>query len=109
MREERIGNVTVLETRGRIDSTTASAFGEKLMGAIDGGGQGVVVDLQQLEYISSAGFRALLLAAKRADQHGSRFVLCEIVGKTRQLFDLGGFLDVFVICGSREEGIAAAQ
>ena len=59
--------------------------------------------------------RILLLAAKRADESGSRFdetgsrfVLCGVGGKVRQLFDLGGFLDLFTIVGAREDGIAAA-
>jgi hypothetical protein len=65
-----------------------------------------VLDLSRLEYISSAGFRVLLLAAKLADETGSRLVLCGVSGKVRQLFDLGGFLDLSP-SWSREEGNAA--
>ena len=51
----------------------------------------------------------MLLAAKRAEETGSQLVLCGVSGKVRQLFDLGGFLDLFTIAGSRDEGIAAAS
>jgi len=109
LREDVAGEITVLEVKGRIDSTTAPVLGEKLTGALATPQRRLVLDLRQLEYISSAGFRVLLLAAKRADEAGSRFVLCSVSGKVRQLFDLGGFLDLFPISASREEGIAAVQ
>jgi anti-anti-sigma factor len=109
LREDIAGEVTVLEVKGRIDSTTAPVLGEKLTGALATPQRRLVLDLRQLEYISSAGFRVLLLAAKRAEEAGSRFVLCSVSGKVRQLFDLGGFLDLFPISASREEGIAAVQ
>jgi anti-sigma B factor antagonist len=109
LREDIAGEVTVLEVKGRIDSTTAPVLGEKLTGSLATPQRRLVLDLRQLEYISSAGFRVLLLAAKRAEEAGSRFVLCSVSGKVRQLFDLGGFLDLFPISASREEGIAAVQ
>ena len=106
--EEKVGGVTVVVVKGRIDSTTAPMLGERLTANLEAPKVRVVLDLGRLEYISSAGFRILLLAAKRADETGSRFVLCGVSGKVRQLFDLGGFLDLFTIVGSRDEGIAAA-
>ena len=109
LREDIAGEVTVLEVKGRIDSTTAPVLGEKLTVTLATPQRRLVLDLRQLEYISSAGFRVLLLAAKRAEEAGSRFVLCSVSGKVRQLFDLGGFLDLFPISASREEGIAAVQ
>ncbi len=109
LREEAVGDVAILEVKGRIDSSSAPVVGERLGALLAGSDRRLVVDLAQLEYISSAGFRILLLAAKRADEAGSRFALCGVSGKVRQLFDLGGFLDLFAISGSREEGIAAVR
>lgn len=109
LREEAVGDITVLEVKGRIDSGTAPVLGEKLTALLGAPGRRLVLDLRQIDYISSAGFRILLLSAKRADEAGNRFVLCGISGKVRQLFDLGGFLDLFAISSSREEGIAAVQ
>lgn len=107
--EEQSGVVVVLQVTGRIDSTTAPMLGERLVAMLGSAGSRVVVELSRLDYISSAGFRVLLLAAKRAEQTASKLVLCGVSGKVRQLFDLGGFLDLFTITSSREEGIAAAD
>jgi anti-anti-sigma factor len=109
LREEKVGGVSVVEVTGRIDSTTAPTLGGRLTTNLEAPNVRIVLDLSRLEYISSAGFRILLLAAKRADETASRLVLCGISGKVRQLFDLGGFLDLFTIVGAREEGIAATQ
>ena len=109
LREDTAGGVTILEVKGRVDSTTAPALGEKLNDSLATAQRRLVLDLRQLEYISSAGFRVLLLAARRAEDAGARFVLCSVTGKVRQLFDLGGFLELFPISASRDEAIAAMQ
>ena len=109
LREDSVGSITVLEVIGRVDSTTAPLLQERLTFLTNAPQGGVLVDFTRLDYISSAGFRVLLLAAKRAGESGSRFVLCGLSGKVRQLFDLGGFLDLFSITSTRDEGIAAAR
>ena len=55
-------DVTILEAYGRLDSTTAKEFGDRLTALIESGRGAIVVDLQNVVYISSAGFRALLIA-----------------------------------------------
>ena len=109
LRQDTAGSVTVLEVIGRIDSGTAPALQDRLTVMMASAEARVLIDFSRLEYISSAGFRTLLLAAKRADQNASRLVLCGVSGKVKQLFDLGGFLDLFRIVTTREEAIAACR
>jgi len=66
--EQHAGEITVVEVKGRIDSNTAKVFGERLTGLIKDGRARLVVDFKQIIYISSAGFRALLVAGKLADE-----------------------------------------
>ncbi len=109
VREERDGDIVVLEPEGRIDSTTAPVLGERLTMVLADRGTRLVLDFKSLEYISSAGFRVLLLAAKHAETAGSRLVLCGITGKVRQLFELAGFLDILPLYASREESLASLR
>ena len=109
LREEEVGGVTALAVKGRIDNTTARVLGQRLETVVATPRSRVVVDLRELEYISSAGFRVLLVAAKRADEAGSRLALCGLSANIRQLFDLGGFLDAFTITATRDDAIAAAK
>jgi stage II sporulation protein AA (anti-sigma F factor antagonist) len=107
--EEAVGAVTVVEAIGRLDSANAPKLQERIGALIAGGKPSVLLDLSKVEYISSAGFRSLLLLARQATQTKCRFVLCGLTPKVRQLFELGGFLDILPIAQNREEGIAGAQ
>jgi anti-sigma B factor antagonist len=103
------GSVTIIEPRGAIDTNGAAPFGDRIFEAISSGSRNLVVDLQHIGYISSAGFRTLLLAHKRADDVKATLVLCGVSAEVRRLFELGRFLDLFTICATRDEGIAKAS
>jgi anti-anti-sigma factor len=103
------GDVTVVSVRGRLDSTTAPGLSARLSRALEEPKRRLLIDFSQLEYISSAGFRVLLVAARHASQTDGAIALSGVAGKVRQLFDLGGFLDLFQICGTRAEGLAALR
>jgi len=107
LREEQVGDVRVVELKGRVDSTTAPALGASLNATLGTAAARLVVDLRHVDYISSAGFRVLLIAAKRAEETGARLALCGLSGKVRQLFELGGFLDLVPIAASREDALTA--
>jgi anti-anti-sigma factor len=109
LNESSDGAVTIIAVKGRLDSVTAPTLGERLSSTLGAPSRRLLIELSQLEYISSAGFRILLLAAKRAAESNGQIVLAGVSGKVRQLFDLGGFLDLFRICGTRDEGVAALR
>jgi anti-anti-sigma factor len=60
-------DVMVVEAYGRLDSTTSKMFGDRLISLLQTGRGSLVVDLKNIAYISSAGFRALLIANRAAD------------------------------------------
>lgn len=103
--EQQSGDFTIMEVKGRIDSNTARAFGDRLTALIKAGRVRVIVDLKHLIYISSAGFRALLLAGRVAEESNGTLALCGLSAEVQRLFDLGAFTDLFVIYSSREEGM----
>ena len=108
LREDNVSGVTVVEVKGRIDNTTAPVLADRLMASLRDSPGRVVLDLSRLEYIGSAGFRVLLVAAKHADQTGGRLVLCGISGRISQVFNVGGFLDLFTVAENRAAAHAAA-
>lgn len=103
--EQHAGDVTIVEIKGRIDSNTAKTFGDKLTSLIKSGRTRLVVDLKSIVYISSAGFRALLVAGRLAEETKGTLALCSLSGEVQRLFDLGAFSDLFVIYASSEEGV----
>ena len=98
-------DVMIVEAYGRIDSTTAKEFGDRLVSLVQGGRGSLVVDLKNIAYISSAGFRALLVAGRLADETRGTLALCGLSAEVQRLFDLGAFTDLFVIYSSREESV----
>jgi len=109
MSVSQIDGVTIMEPRGRIDTTGAKPFGDRLVELIRSGSGGIVIDLKHIQYISSAGFRALLIACKLSAETKGNLVLCGMSAEIRRLFDLGAFADLFTICGTRDEGLAKAK
>ena len=96
----------IVEPKGRIDSTTSREFGDRLLDLIRDGAARVVIDFSHVVYISSAGFRALLIAAKDSAERNSALVLCSMSQEIHRLFEMGAFLDLFRIVASRDEGLA---
>ncbi len=104
LNEHTEGSVTVLSVIGRLDNTTAPRLSEHLAATLAVRPR-LLIELSQLDYISSAGFRALLVAAKTARQSDGQIVLGGLSGQVRQLFEVGGFLNLFRVCATRDEGL----
>jgi anti-anti-sigma factor len=103
--EERNESVVIVGLQGRMDSSTARIVEEKMLSLIDRGESRLVVDCAHLDYISSAGLRVFLMAAKRLTQARGKLVLSTMSDDVKQVFDLTGFSSIFQICPSREEAI----
>jgi anti-sigma B factor antagonist len=104
--EQHAGDITVVEIKGSIDSNTAKEFGERLTDHIKAGRGRLVVDLKNITYISSAGFHALLVAGRLAEETNGMLALCSLSVEVQRLFDLGSFADLFPIYLSRDEVLA---
>jgi len=94
--------VFALRVAGRLDSVTSP----ELESACDhwtlSGVRKLVLDFSELEYISSAGLRAVLLAAKNMRLKGGEVALCGAAGVVRQVMDMSGFSATFTIYESVE-------
>jgi anti-anti-sigma factor len=106
IQQDRSGGVLVVAPVGRVDSTTSDALEQALRAALDAGDRRVVVDFGGVEYISSVGLRVLLVAAKRLRGTQGVLVLCALGDAVRQVFDLAGFLPLFVIEPTRDVAVS---
>jgi anti-anti-sigma factor len=101
----RAGSVCVVTLSGRIDSTNANDVMVELVRLVSDGEKSILVDLGAVLYLTSAAFRALLVATDEAERHDAALGLCSLGGHVRELFEMGGLLEVFTIHESREEGL----
>ena len=107
MQEIAAGRVTVLAIKGRVDSSNAIELSNCLRALYAStSGRRLLLDLQDIDYITSAGFRSLLIGRRYASSSSGAFALCSLSAKVRDLFDMGGFIENFTIYASREDGIA---
>jgi anti-sigma B factor antagonist len=86
----------VVSVKGRVDSSTAPQFSQALEAMNKNGQYKLVIDMAGLEYMSSAGFRALL-AAQRACKRYNRgeVVLASVPNRIREALELAGFTELF--------------
>ena len=106
-RIEAHGHTTIVTAEGRLDFGAAAAFQTELEKLLTPAGVpgALLVDCTALDYVSSAGLRAFLLAARAAQRSGSSFALCALRPAVREVFELSGFSRILTVHADR----AAAQ
>jgi stage II sporulation protein AA (anti-sigma F factor antagonist) len=105
---EHTTDISVITPAGRMDSSTAASIEKEILNVISAGSPRVVLDLSQIEYISSAALRVVVIAAKRLKQRSAAFVLCSLQPHVSELFELSGLLDLVTVEGSLGEAMASA-
>ncbi|MEI9981865.1 MAG: STAS domain-containing protein [Aliidongia sp.] len=77
--------------QGRLDSNSGPVFEKELLGYIEGGSRRLLLDFSDLTYISSAGLRVVLVAAKRMKAAGGKLVLASLSAQVAEVFEISGF------------------
>lgn len=90
------GNVVTISVKGRIDTTNAQEFETAIISEVKKDVK-TVVDFSGIEYISSAGLRALLASHKLSLKEGGTFVLSNINDEVMEVLDITGFSSILTI------------
>lgn len=91
-------SIDLIAISGRVDSVVASRLAQALEAANDRGKYKIVIDMSQLEYMSSAGFRALGDAQRNSKRHNNgEVMLAQVPENIREALDLVGFTEYFRI------------
>jgi stage II sporulation protein AA (anti-sigma F factor antagonist) len=103
--EEREAGVLVVALAGRLDSLSSSELETRLLERA-AREERLVVDLERVEYISSAGLRVLLRLLSKQRESKRDLVLCAMAEDVREVFELAGFLVIFAVERTRPLAIA---
>ncbi|MCI0550450.1 MAG: STAS domain-containing protein [Anaerolineae bacterium] len=88
--------IELITIKGRVDSVEAPRLAQALEEAAQRGRYKIVIDMSQLEYMSSAGFRALGDAQRNSKRHNrGEVVLAQVPENIREALDLVGFTEYF--------------
>ena len=86
----------LLKVKGRVDSATAPEFTRALEKITNDGRFKIALDMSELEYMSSAGFRALLATQRNCKRYNrGELVLVNVPDRIREALELAGFTELF--------------
>lgn len=89
------GNKLTVAIEGRLDTTTAPNLEAELNSSLEGIAD-LVLDMSELQYISSAGLRVLLSAQKTMNKQG-KMVIKNVNEEIKEVFEITGFVDILTI------------
>ena len=90
--------VAVFSIEGSLDANLVNAVNEKIYDIIESSLTKVIFDFSQLLYISSAGLRVVLYAAKKMKSKDGKVVLCSVNNNVQRVLDISGltkFLPIY--------------
>lgn len=89
---------SVVNVSGRVDSNTAPAFEEALKMLLQGGQHNIVLDLNGVEFLSSAGLRAMVSTLKACKGGGGNLVVAAPSNRVIEVMQLAGLTPLFTMC-----------
>jgi anti-anti-sigma factor len=95
--------VKVLAFEGKLDTQTSPDAQQQLTRLIEEGETKILVNLEKVDYISSAGLLVLLMVAKKLKLLNGEVVLASLKDDIKEIFEIAGFLSIFQTFGTREE------
>jgi anti-sigma B factor antagonist len=90
------GEWRVLTATGRADIQALDQLDKAIVAAVESSSK-VALDLSGVEYMSSAGLRALISGARAAQTRGATFVVCSPVPAVRKVFEISGLASLLKI------------
>ena len=94
--ETRDGGKLKVDLVGRLDAKSSTEFENQLAEEVDGVTE-LVLDLAEVDFVSSAGLRALLYIQNIMDEKGATMVLQNVDDNIKEVFLVTGFLDILTV------------
>ncbi len=110
LQEHEAERVLMIDVAGHIDGLNVDGFKAELDEKIKAyGGTAVVLDMAKLTYISSAGLRAILVAAKVLHAKGRKFSICSLSEGVNSMVRTAGFDKVIDVYESASDAVSAVN
>ena len=100
------GNIKVISVAGKLGPLDGKELRGVMQSSVDGKDAAhLVVDLEKLEYMASAGFRELFFIGKQLERAGGKLVVCSLQGEVQRIFVLARFDSAYPIFATRQEAL----
>lgn len=105
--EKLQSGVSLVQVKGFLDAYTYENFEKTINDLFEAGSYKIVVDLSELQYISSAGAGVFIGAIGTAQENQGNIVILRPTANVREVFELLGLSQIFTFSESREEAVKA--
>ncbi len=102
-------NVVVVSVVGRMDATTNIEFETECKTLIQAGKTKLLINLEGLEYISSAGLRGVLTIVKLIKQQNGTICFCALQSMVNEVFKVSGFTSMLSIFPTQNEALLSIK
>ena len=100
-------DIQIIAFEGNLDTNTSPEAESKINELIDAGKQKLLVNFEQLNFISSAGLRVLLATVKKLNASGGDLRICSLNATVQEVFDISGFVTILSVKSTEEEAISS--
>ena len=104
---EMKSGILIANTAGRVDGANAREFQDALETLLKDNVSAMILDLENLSYISSAGLRVILLISKQLQGKGARFGVCALSGAISEVFQISGFDKIIPTHAAQSDALTA--
>lgn len=102
-----VGDMTVIDMTGRLDTSTSGEAYDEMVRIAKSGVSKVVLNLDGVEYVSSAGLRVILTAAKLLKSSTGEMKICHANGLVKEILETSGFNHIIDIHDRENDAIEA--
>lgn len=99
----------IMSIEGRLDGHHAQSAESAFLALAGEGHTRFIFDFTQMQYISSAGLRVVLVAAKKVRTFQGRLICTNMSDQVRDVFEMSGFLSILDTADSTEEALKLIQ
>ncbi len=103
--QENTNGIQIFSVRGSLDSNTSPELETQIYSALESGERKLILNLENLDYISSAGIRVMLKTTKDLKRMEGNIVLCALQDYVKEVFDIAGFDGYLNIENNLEDSI----
>jgi len=100
-------DILVVDMSGKLDTTTSGDASDRMVAIAQGDDKQVVLNLEQLEYVSSAGLQVILRASKLLQAQRGELKICNADGVVKEVLETSGFSSLLKMYDSEKDAVAA--
>jgi anti-anti-sigma factor len=103
--EETKNDIVILRLEGRLDATTSPQIEAKISQITESGKNKVIFNLQNMDYLSSAGMRVLLAVTKKIKSLNGKFIVCSLSDDVFEIIKMAGFNQILHIVSNEDKAL----